>query len=293
MTENESGRVIREPLAPGMYRLWQLDDVLHEGDTAYQHVVIAKTAQGISLFCDNDRQSTEFSQLVYHEALMVPALLLADQVRNVLVVGSSEGVVCQMAVEAGATRVDHVDIDREAVELCARLLPYGYTPEELERAVRGEGPVRVHYTDGWKFLADAANGDTRYDIVLVDLPDERDDEEAQHNRLYGVEFLTMCKAVLAPGGVVVSQAGCQTLWRNKTLIRSWQRFRSVFPTVAYYGSDEHEWAYLFGRADEVADPTALMIERLPKCSYRPVSIDAEALRGNTVPPYSVRHSEGA
>nr|WP_184867070.1 spermidine synthase [Kutzneria kofuensis] len=279
---------IHEPVGHGLTRIWDLHEVIHEGDTAFQHVVIARTEQGVSLFCDNDRQSTEFSQLTYHEALMVPALLLADRIESVLVVGSSEGVVCQMAVAAGATRVDHVDIDTEAVKLCAEHLPYGYTPEELARAERGEGPVKVHYADGWQYLVDAADGDQRYDIVLVDLPDERE-EEAQHNRLYGVEFLTMCKAVLAPGGVVVTQAGCQTMWRNQTLLTSWRRFNEVFATTAYYGSDEHEWAYLFGRADEVADPTALMQSRLPGLGYRPVSIDAEALAGNSVPPYRVRH----
>jgi len=278
--------VIREPLAAGLTRLWDVEDVVVDTRTKYQHLVIARTAQGLSLFCDDDRQSTEFSQLTYHEALMVPALLLADRVERVLVIGSSEGVVCQMAVAAGATAVDHIDIDEEAVKLCAEHLPYGYTPEELAAAEKGEGPVRVRYTDGWEHIRTTSE---RYDIVLVDLPDERE-EEAQHNRLYGEEFLRMCKALLTPGGVVVTQAGCQTMWRNSTLIRSWQRFNDVFDTVAYYGSDEHEWAYLFGRADEVADPTALMTERLPSCGYRPETIDDLALLGNSIPPYQVRQS---
>jgi spermidine synthase len=289
MTTIEHTTQIHEPLGQGLSRIWDLDEVIWEGDTAFQHVVIAKTPQGVSLFCDNDRQSTEFSQLVYHEALMVPALLLADQVRSVLVVGSSEGVVCQMAVAAGATRVDHVDIDTEAVKLCAEHLPYGYTLDELRCAERGDGPIKVHYTDGWQFLADAAAGTDRYDIVLVDLPDERADVDAQHNRLYGIEFLGMCKSVLTRGGVVVTQAGCQTMWRNETLRTSWRRFTETFGTTAYFGSDEHEWAYLFGRADVVADPTALMTSRLAGCGYRPASIDAEALAGCSVPPYSVRH----
>ncbi len=95
---------INEPLADGMTRHWQVDEVLVDTKTDFQHLVIARTAQGVSLFCDNDRQSTEFSQLTYHEALMVPALLLADNVERVLVIGSSEGVVCQMAVQHGAIR---------------------------------------------------------------------------------------------------------------------------------------------------------------------------------------------
>ncbi|WP_433263471.1 spermidine synthase [Actinosynnema sp. CS-041913] len=278
--------MIREPLAAGLTRLWDVEDVVVDTRTEFQHLVIARTTQGLSLFCDDDRQSTEFSQLAYHEALMVPALLLADRVDRVLVIGSSEGVVCKMAVAAGASVVDHIDIDEQAVKLCAEHLPYGYTPDELAAAEKGDGAIRVRYTDGWEHIRTTSE---RYDIVLVDLPDERE-EEAQHNRLYGEEFLRMCKALLTPGGVVVTQAGCQTMWRNNTLIRSWRRFNDVFGTVAYYGSDEHEWAYLFGRADDVADPTALMVERLPACGYRPETIDDLALLGNSIPPYLVRHS---
>lgn len=272
--------MIVEPLGPGLTRTWELSEVLVDTRTAYQHVVIARTTQGVTLFCDNDRQSTEASQLVYHEALLVPALLLARRIDRVLIIGSSEGVVSQLAVAAGAGQVDHVDIDREAVELCARHLPYGYSEADLSAG----GPVRVHYTDGWEFVATSAD---RYDIVVVDLPDEHPGP-AQHNRLYQVDFLQRCRALLAPGGVVASQAGCPTLWRNATLHQSWHRFNEAFSTVVYFGSDEHEWAFLSGVAEPLPDPTAHMIERLATLPYRPTSIDADTLRGNTIPAHSLR-----
>jgi spermidine synthase len=276
---------IEEPVGTGLTRTWHVSDVLVDTNTEYQHLVIGKTAQGVSLFCDDERQSTEFSQLVYHEALLVPALLLADKVERVLVVGSSEGVVSQISVAAGASVVDHVDIDTQAVKLCAQHLPYGYTPEELAAAERGEGKVRVHYTDGWEFIRTSTE---RYDIVLVDLPDEQDGTDAQHNRLYGKEFLALCKGLLAPGGVVAYQGGCPTLWRNSTLVKCWRRFEETFGSPVYFGSDEHEWAYFFGT--ELDAPVDRMVERLATLPYRPVSIDALTLRGSTVPPISVRRN---
>jgi spermidine synthase len=290
---------IEEPMGAGLTRVWQIDDVIVDTQTAFQHLVIGKTAQGVSLFCDNERQSTDFSQLVYHEALLVPALLLAAKVERVLVVGSSEGVVCQMAVAAGASVVDHVDIDTEAVKLCAQHLPYGYTTSELELAEQGNGPVRVHYTDGWEFIRTSKE---KYDIVLVDLPDEQDDTEsmldpasrssvAQHNRLYGEEFLQLCKGLLAEGGVVAYQGGCPTLWRNSTLVKCWRRFEQVFETPVYFGSDEHEWAYFFGTTSgdtALENPVETMVARLDTLPYRPTTIDALTLKGSTVPPISLR-----
>ncbi|GAA4779129.1 hypothetical protein GCM10023200_10250 [Actinomycetospora chlora] len=283
------GREVDEPLAPGMRRRWRLDEVLWRGRTAWQDMVVARTAQGVSLFCDGERQSTEATQLVYHEALAVPPMLLADELRSVLVVGSSEGVVPQLAVAAGATRVDHVDIDTECVRRCAELLPYGYTSEELAAAEGGEGPVRVHYADGWQFLVDAAARGDRWDVVVVDLPDEPVEvtDPAQHARLYGEEFLRRAASVLTPGGVVCSQAGCPTLWRNDTLGRMTRRFGDVFATVLPYCSDEHEWAYLSGRVDRVEDPVALAVSRLDRFPTL-TSIDADALRRGAVLPFALR-----
>ncbi len=287
-------RQVHEQLAPGLIRSWEVSEVLAEQDTRFQHVLIGRTHQGVSLFCDNERQSTEFSQLVYHEALLVPALLLAEQVNRVLVVGSSEGVVSQICVAAGASRVDHVDIDAETVRLCARHLPYGYSETELAEAERGNGPVRMHYADGWEFVRAAAGAvsDTqRYDIVLVDLPDERPEvPTAQHNRLYETEFLAMCRAACTEGGVVVGQAGSPTLWRNDTLVRGYQRYQEVFGTVCCFSSDEHEWAFLSGRAEKLDEPVGLMRRRLATCRYQPVSIDMDALRSRCVHPYHVRHA---
>ena len=87
---------------------------------------------------------------------------------------------------------------------------------------------------------------------------------------------------------MVSQAGCPTLWRNGTLQRSWQRFNDFYETVVYFGSDEHEWAFVCGRADAVEQPVDRMVARLATLPYRPASIDAVTLRGSSVAPYSVR-----
>lgn len=292
LIELDGKQWIQEPLGADMRRLWRIDEVLWEGDTDYQHVVVGRTGQGIALFCDDDRQSTEFSQLVYHEAMMVPGFLLAEQLERVLIVGSSEGVASRMAVQAGASRVDHVDIDGECVRVCAEHLPYGYRSADLTDLEEGNGPITLHYTDGWSFLDKAIGTGQRYDLVVVDLPDERaEDTDSQHNRLYGEEFIRRCQAVLAPGGVVGFQAGSPTIWRNTTLTRAYNRFRTVFDTVTYFGSDEHEWAFLFGRVEQLDDPVNVMLDALPKSSYEPETVDDASLIGLTVPPYSVRHQE--
>jgi spermidine synthase len=224
---------------------------------------------------------------VYHEALFLPAALLAARLDRVLVIGSSEGVVSQLAVAAGATHVDHVDIDADCVRACAAHLPYGYSTAELAAAERHEGPVHVHYADGAEFVR---RTDQRYDVVVVDLPDERPDEpDAQLNRLYAAPFLRRCADLLTDGGVVVSQAGSPAVWRDETLRTAWRRFHDVFAQVVPYVSDEHEWAFLVGRTVAGADPVGEMVSRLRRLADRPTSIDAEMLRSRTVPSIRLRN----
>ncbi len=283
-------RSVRESIAPGLTRSWELTSVSFAACTPFQRVLVARTAHGTTLFCDDERQSAEDTQLVYHEALFVPAALLAERLERVLVIGSSEGVVSQLAVAAGARVVDHVDIDPDCVRICSEHLPYGYTPAELAAAEAHDGPVRMHYVDGARF---AASCDENYDVIVVDLPDERPRQpEIQLNRLYATPFLHRCAALLSDGGVVVSQAGSPAVWRDATLRGAWQRFHTVFAQVVPYVSEEHEWVFLAGRRNARPDPAGEMIQRLATFPVAPVSIDAAALRSRTVAPRRLRRQLG-
>nr|WP_222131955.1 adenosylmethionine decarboxylase [Pseudonocardia sp. C8] len=287
-------RTVTEPISEGLTRRWELGRVHHVARTAFQKVVVADTAHGVTLFCDDERQSTEHTQLAYHEALVWPGALLARTLDRVLIVGSSEGVASEMAVAAGARHVDHVDIDTEAVRICAEYLPYGYTPASLAAAERGDGPVQVRYADGRQFVLDSTE---HWDLIIVDLPDERPDEpDAQINRLYAEDFVRACADRLTPGGVLVYQAGSPAVWRDATLRSAWQRFASVFGETGgrgvYIGCEEHEWAFLAGVREPMDDPGATAAARLTSMPARPELWDEVSLRHRLVAPLALRRLTG-
>lgn len=194
---------IQENIGPGLLRIWELGEVIAQKKTAYQEVLIARTQQGLTLFCEQERQSSELTQLIYHEGQFIPAALLAEKCRSVLIIGSSEGVVTQLAQWCGAERILHVDIDRECVELCAQHLPYGYSPRDVERYAQGHGQVQILFADGFETVRRLKADGESFDVVVVDLPDEQVEHDAQHNRLYDADFLSGLKELLTPGGVVI------------------------------------------------------------------------------------------
>ena len=279
-----------EPIANGLERRWRLNRLICEKRTKYQHFIIAETEQGISLFCNSERQSTELSQLLYHEGQIIPAALSAGKIENVLVIGSSEGVVCEIAVELGAKLVVHVDIDQECVEACAKHLPYGYSETQLKEAVSGKGRVRIKYADGIEFVQQHAElGGAKFDIVILDLPDENVNYNAQQNRAYAENFLESVKLIRADNGSVICQAGCTTLWRNEALRNLWLRMGRVFSNRIFFELNEQDWCWIVGCNSGRQITSAEMAEKLRLLSYSPVHIDEQTIMAGTIPPLSLRN----
>ena len=226
--------------------------------------------------------------MIYHEGQFIPAALLAEHRDSVLIIGSSEGVVTQLARWCGAKRVVHVDIDQRCVELCAQHLPYGYTPADLEAYRAGLQGVELIYEDGFVLVERLAAGGERFDIIVIDPPDEAVEAGAQHNRLYDRAFLEKLRGLLSPGGAVVTQGGCASYWRNKTLVRTLKRFESVFATTVYFELTEQDWVWVVGTQAPVADPVAHMRATLAALPYRPSFIDDATVGAATVAPLGLR-----
>lgn len=280
---------IKESIGQGISRVWELEEVIYNEKTLYQEVTIARTAQGISLFCDNERQSVEESQIIYHEGQIIPAALFCGDINNVLIIGSSEGVISKLAIELGAKKVTHVDIDGQCVDACAKYLPYGYTIDEVKLAKENIGQIHLIIGDGYKYIDDALIRQDKYDIIVLDLPDEQEDS-AQQNRLYSSEFNNKIKQLLTPEGVYISQAGCTTYWRNTTLKKSIRRFQDSFNSTVFFEMEEQNWAWLVGANFECNNIAERMTNKLKNLAYKPKFIDGNSIIKAITLPMSLRAS---
>lgn len=279
---------VEEKLSSGLARVWEINEVVATERTAYQDVLIARTAHGMTLFCNSERQSSELTQLIYHEGQFIPAALLAGQRKRVLVIGSSEGVVVQLALWCGAEHIVHVDIDRRCVDLCAEYLPYGYSKRDVERYEKGTDTVQLLFDDGSAVINRMRAENQHFDIVVVDLPDEELNSDHQHNRLYQREFLEDLRDLLEPDGVVISQAGCASFWRNQTLAHTFQRFSDTFSTAVYFELTEQDWVWVVGCNAATPDPVATMQHTLKILPYTPHFIDGNLIAAATVLPVGLR-----
>lgn len=290
---------LREPIREDVIDLWHLRRVRYEANTAYQHVLVADTRLGTTLFCDENPQSAEIGQLEFHEAELVPGLLLADSVEKLLVIGCSEGTVPQLAARAGVRYIDHVDIDAECLRICAEHLPYGYDLDALRRAESGTGPIRLHYDDGIRFASAALRDGARYDLVVLDLPEEDEDSGTGSNTMYGQDFFEALYALLEDGGVLSTHISRPHLSvpasdSVRSFVAPWHRLGNVFDSRMYFRSDEQPWAAVMsGRRGRGAAPLSWMLERFAALSWSPSTIDRDALLAGTRLPAALRNTAPA
>ncbi len=171
--------------------------VLFSGRTRFQDVTIVETEEyGKMLIVDDRTQSAEDDEYIYHESLVHPVLVAHPAPRRVLVIGGGEGATIREVLRHPTIeRVVMVDIDRELVEQCEKLLP------EWHQGAFRDPRVELVFADGKNFVAGTTE---QFDVVIVDVCDALDEGPAL--ALYTDRFYRMVRTCLTEAGLVVVQA---------------------------------------------------------------------------------------
>jgi spermidine synthase len=83
------------------------DEIVYTKDTPYQRIVITRGRAGFQLFLNGNLQFSSTDEYRYHEALVHPAMLLANSPKRVLVLGGGDGLALARGVEVPVGRTGH------------------------------------------------------------------------------------------------------------------------------------------------------------------------------------------
>ena len=199
-----------------------------EIQTKFQHAEIIETpAYGKVLILDGRIQSSQAEDFLYHEALVHPGMLAAEnRPESGLVIGGGEGATLREILRyPSVRRAVMVDIDGEVVELCKRHLP------EMHRGAFEDKRSEVRHEDARGYLERTSD---RFDFITVDLVEPL--EEGPACLLFTKEFYGLVRDRLTPGGAMTLQAGMTKLGDLDFFIAIHRTLRDVFPVVAAYQS---------------------------------------------------------
>jgi spermidine synthase len=227
------------------------DPVVFARTTPYQRIVMTRSRHQFQLFLNSQLQFSSSDEYRYHEALVHPALSLADPARRVLVLGGGDGLaVREILKHPSVEEVVLVDLDPQMTRLAVEnpLLV------ELNQASLRSGKVHVVNEDALIWLG---QGHDRFDAVIVDFPDP-------HNfslgKLYTTRFYSLVSEHLAPEGAVAVQATSPLMARHsywcieRTLEAAGFSVRPYHALVPSFG----EWGFALGMKHPFAPPETVL-----------------------------------
>ena len=225
------------------------DEVVHALSTPYQRIVITRGHRGFSLFLNGNLQFAAVDEYRYHEALVVPAMRAAKDVKRVLILGGGDGLAAREVLRFPEVEaITLVDLDPAMTKLAVNY-------EELAALNKHslENPkLRVINDDALRFIDETKE---LFDVVIIDFPDPNN---FSLGKLYTTKFYSMVKRHIAEGGVAVIQS-TSPLFARKSFWCIDETVRAAgFATRPY-----HVWVPSFGEWGYVMASTSSMEPKRP------------------------------
>jgi len=281
-----------EKFTDDMLYCYKAEEIYFSGKTQFQKVDIVKLGIfGKTLFLDNKIQSAQIDEFIFHESLVIPALITHGSPAKVFIAGGGEGATLREVLKANSVqRAVMVDIDGELVELCKKYLPEwaaGAFDDPRAKVVAGDAKDYI-----WKT-------EEKFDVFISDLTEPLEGGPSVY--LFTKEFYKRVYEILSENGVLAVQSGSADPFYNVFFASIVKTLSEVFPYVRPY------WAFIlsfnmpwgFTLASKKQDPLLLVEaeveERLRKLGIGSLKYYSAKLHQGmfALPPYLLEAIEKA
>jgi spermidine synthase len=200
----------------GFRTSYAVEKVLHETQTAHQHLVLFKHRFfGKMLMLDGATQVTAKDEFIYHEMMSHLPILAHGHAREVLIVGGGDcGIAEEVLKHKSIRRLTQVEIDASVVDFAKEHFPEFTGPVFADR--RFESVI----DDGMNYVGKTDRG---FDVIIVDSTDPQGPGAV----LFTEKFYRRCKRCLNKGGVLVTQSGVPFL-QSAELATTIRRLHRLF-----------------------------------------------------------------
>jgi spermidine synthase len=218
------------------------DEIVFTRDTPYQRIVITRGRAGFQLFLNGNLQFSSTDEYRYHEALVHPAMLLANNPKRVLVLGGGDGLALREILKyPSVEHVTLVDLDPEMTKL-SHTFPL---LAALNQHSFNDPRVQVINEDAFIWVEKTT--EPLYDAAIVDFPDPN---TFALGKLYTTRFYKLLKSRLSGNAAVSVQSTSPMFARNsywcivRTLEASGFFVRPYYTAVPSFGL----WGYALARS---------------------------------------------
>src|ERR1700752_4329296 len=224
------------------------DEIIYSKDTPYQRIVITRGKAGFQLFLNGNLQFSSTDEYRYHEALVHPPMLVANNPKRVLVLGGGDGLALREILKyPSVEHVTLVDLDPDMTLLSSRFPLLA----ELNKRSFDDKRVRVINEDAFIWIEQTT--DAPYDAAIVDFPDPN---TFSLGKLYTTRFYRLLKTRLTEHAAVSVQSTSPLFARKsywciiRTLEAAGFSVRPYYTAVPSFGL----WGYALARSSPFEIP---------------------------------------
>jgi spermidine synthase len=224
------------------------DEIVYTKDTPYQRIVITRGRAGFQLFLNGNLQFSSTDEYRYHEALVHPAMMLANNPRRVLVLGGGDGLALREILKyPSVERVTLVDLDPDMTKLSNRF------PLLAKLNQQSFDDPRVQVINEDAFIWVEQSTEPPYDAAIVDFPDPN---TFALGKLYTTRFYRLLRSRLTENASVAVQSTSPMFARNsywciiRTLEAAGFFVRPYYTAVPSFGL----WGYALARSSPFEVP---------------------------------------
>jgi len=226
------------------------DKVIYARQTPYQNIVMTQWKEYYWLFINGQEQFSSFDEEKYHEPLVHPAMKLAADRRDVLILGGGDGLALREVLKhPDVASVILVDLDKEMTDL-ARSHP---VLVGINEGSMNDTRLEVVNRDARAFLRENRN---LYGVIIVDLPDP---DTIDLMPLYSLSFYKLARKHLIRGGILVTQATSPYFSRKAFLCIIRTIKEAGFSVLPYHNQipTMGEWGWVLGTKKKEMDDETL------------------------------------
>jgi spermidine synthase len=256
------------------------DPIIAYRHTAYQEIVVTRRGNDTRLYLDGGLQFSTRDEYRYTESLVYPAL--GNGAHSVLVLGGGDGLAArELLRQPGISKIVQVELDPAVIDI-ARTTLRAANDGSLDNP-----RVAVLTEDAMNWLRGPSVD--RFDAVIVDLPDP---DTPVLGRLYSTEFYALVAHALAPGGLMVVQAGSPfstptAYWRTVSTIRAAGYAVTPYHVhVPTFG----DWGFALAQRADVAPPPTVPSDAPPLRYLNQQVLDAAGVFSGDIGPRPVEPS---
>ena len=218
------------------------DEIVYTKNTHYQRIVITRGRAGFQLFLNGNLQFSSVDEYRYHEALVHPAMLLANNPRRVLVLGGGDGLAVREILKyPSVTSVTLVDLDPDMTNLAARFPLLA----DLNQRALSDSRVKIINQDAFIWVDET--DEPPFDAAIVDFPDPN---TFALGKLYTTRFYRMLRARLTENASVSVQSTSPMFARNSywCIVRTLEAAGFVVKPYSIAVPSFGLWGYALARA---------------------------------------------